>query len=186
MSYQDRLPGSRSPGQGYRECAGRYRVISLALRSLPSPFTVLDLGAAEGYFSSRIAGEFGAFVTAVEARTIKDSNYHPRVTWIQKAITPQEVLELGSFDVVLALSVLHHLPNWKKMLEALVAVTHRTLFVETPHPSERLRQAKARNELAEIDTTVRSLGATRIGEAPAVWDKTLMRGLYQWQKPTET
>lgn len=184
MSYQDMLPGSTSPGQGYRECAGRYRVIANALQEVPRPFTVLDLGAAEGYFSSRLAVEFGAFVTAVEARRIKDTNYHQRVTWITKKVTPQDIVDLGSFDVVLALSVLHHIPEWEKTLNALVSVTGRYLFVETPHPSERLKKAPARHELGKLEVTIRSLGVSRIGDAPAVWDKTLMRGMYLWQNPS--
>lgn len=183
MSYQDILPGAKSPGRGYRECEGRYRVIAASLAELPRPFTVLDLGASEGYFSCRLAAEFGAFVTAVEARNIPDINHHQRVTWIFKKVTPQEIRDLGEFDVILALSVLHHIREWRETLKALVSITRKFLFVETPHPSERLKQAAARHELKELDSTVRDLGATRVGEAPGVWDKTLSRGLYLWENP---
>lgn len=177
--YQDQWNGTDTLSKGYRECIHRYEVIATVLRSVATPFTVLDVGAAEGYFSARIASEFNAFVTAVETRPLKATHRHARLKWIQQHATPSDIRDLGSFDVVLGLSLLHHMKDWPEMLGALHAVARHSLIIETPHPDEKLKVADARHDLAKIDAAIRDLGAVRIGEAPGVWEKTLMRGIYR-------
>jgi len=57
---------------------------------------------------------------------------------IPRRLNADEVRAVGQFDVVLCLSVLHHLEDWRGMLEALHAVADKALFVETPNSRESL------------------------------------------------
>jgi hypothetical protein len=173
--YQDRWADGTVVRSGYRECGGRYELIRRAVAALPAGFRVLDVGAAEGYFALRLADEYLADVVAVEPRPSRDRGRHPRVRWVTADFTRS----LGSFDVVLGLSVLHHIRGWRETLVLLVASASRLVLLETPHPHERLKVAVARKELAAIDQAIRAAGGVKIGEAPGVWDRTLQRTLYQ-------
>lgn len=179
MVYQDRLG---EDGQvleaGYRECADRYEVVRQAVEGLRRPFTVLDLGASSGYFSIRLTEEFGARCVAVE-RTDVITEAKDRVAAIVRAnLNAEQIRKQGSFDVILALSFLHHQPKWRGVLKVLERHTRSALIVETPNPAEKLRQAPAREELGDIEQALRDLGMRRIGTSPGVWDPTLERGIW--------
>lgn len=179
MTYQDRWDGTETVTTGYRECADRYRIIAEVLTAVSKPFTVLDVGAAEGYFAARIADEFGVQVTAIEPRVTLKRHRSQRIRWINQTVRPQDLDAMDTFDVVLALSLLHHIADWRTMLPALQRTARHSLIVETPHPQEALKIAVARHELGLIDTAVRELGGVRIGTSSGVWDRTLQRGIYR-------
>lgn len=143
MGYQDTWMRGRRRAAGTRDCAGRYDAIARQLAGR-SGFTVLDLGAHAGYFSLRLAEQFDARVTAVDdwpglSRAVAGE---PRVTAVPRRLTPGQVRGLGPFDVVLALSVLHHIPDWPGMLDALREAAG-VLMIETPDPAEVLPKAVA-------------------------------------------
>lgn len=179
MSYQDTIdPTGAVVSAGYRECEARYEVVRQAVEGLRRPFTVLDLGAAEGYFSVRLAQEFGARVVAIDSRPVVKA-IEGRVAAVRvQEMTPEDVRLLGTFDVVLALSILHHVPDWKGMLERLDRNFRSRLIVETPNPREKLRVAHNRDELPSILGGVLRRGFKQEGEAPAVWDSSLRRGIF--------
>jgi len=61
-----------------------------------------------------------------------------RVVYLQKRITASELEDLGAcehFDVVLALNVLHHFPDWRRAIGALFKLGDHVI-VETPPPDD--------------------------------------------------
>jgi riboflavin kinase len=169
--------------EGYRSCADRYSVVRDVAATLRKPFTVLDIGAASGYFSIRLTQEFGARCVAVDRDASVLGATGRVAAVVNRDVSAEDVRRLGTFDMVLGLSVLHHIPTWRAMLDMMVRVARSALIVETPHPAERLRSAKARHALADIDSTLRSSGMERMGEATAVWQRALPRGLYVQRWP---
>lgn len=169
MSYQDHWVKGRLVKRGRRSCEQRYVAIKAALNDLPRPFYVLDLGAHSGYFSFRLAEEMGAFVTAVDSCTelsrLAGLNNNRRVIVIPRNIDLAELRQMGKFDAILALSVLHHLPDWQAWLNALIDMTPR-LVLETPHPAEVLPTAANRAQLTEIHTAVADMDPKRIAVVP--------------------
>jgi 2-polyprenyl-3-methyl-5-hydroxy-6-metoxy-1,4-benzoquinol methylase len=115
--YQDRWCRGVVTQRGERPCGDRFAVIADYLNPAP-PFTVLDLGANLGYFSMRLADRFhdyGITVTAVEwhhfdllDEAVRE-NGDDRVTPVKERIDRQFLNALPAYDVILALSVLHHL-----------------------------------------------------------------------------
>ena len=126
-------------------------------------FTVLELGALDGYFSTQLAEQFGAHATAVDdSRHLTDT---PGVTAIHSRLTATEIRKLGQFDVTLCLSVLHHLTAWKSTLNALLD-SAPIVFIETAHPNETLPKAAAHKHSAAITAAVEKAGGVDIAHTP--------------------
>lgn len=183
MSYQDTLDHTGAVvARGYRECEQRYEVIRGLCEGLRRPFTVLDLGAAEGYFSMRLAQEFGARCTAVESRPVIEHAAPLLASVVQQDVDAEDVRRLGTYDVVLGLSFLHHVPDWRGMLQQMDRSARSLLVVETPNPAEQLKSAHHRNQLGAIQDQVRKVCPTVGGHAPSVWDESLPRPLHYKQR----
>src|SRR5437868_8612780 len=58
LIYQDIVFGDKIYSIGSDLCEPRYKIFKKVLDSCKRPFTVLDLGAAQGYFSFRIAQDY--------------------------------------------------------------------------------------------------------------------------------
>ncbi|CAN7178000.1 methyltransferase domain-containing protein [Pseudoxanthomonas sp. LjRoot143] len=123
-----RLPEVYQPVYGYPELSGQasratqdrledirqvYRALS---NQLGRPLRVLDLGCAQGYLSFSLA-ELGASVVGVEmltenaelCRKLASLNPHLDVNFVEGRIEDYVAsLEGGRFDIVLLLSVIHH------------------------------------------------------------------------------
>jgi len=185
MAYQDEVRQDGSiASAGYRDCEQRYENIRRELEALRRPFTVLDLGASQGYFSIRLTQDFGARCVAVDR--LKDIHKATgKVAAVaQKDLTCDDIFRLGTFDVVLGLSFLHHQKDWRNKLTMMSRIARSALIIETPNPNEKLRQAVARRDLSLIEMAVKAVpGMTRIGKAPAVWDSGLDRGLFMSRRP---
>ena len=184
MAYQDEVRDDGTVAStGYRDCGQRYEIIRKELESLRRPFTVLDLGASQGYFSIRLTQDFGARVVAVDR--LKDIHKATgKVAAIrQKDLTVDDIFRLGTFDVVLGLSFLHHQKDWCNKLAMMAKITRSALIIETPNSNEKLRQAVARHDLGLIQMAVKAVpGMRHIGAAPAVWNSTLQRGLFMMRR----
>jgi O-antigen chain-terminating methyltransferase len=100
---------------GERGCSDRWTVVSKVVSNCSN--TVLDLGCAEGYFVQRIAREYGCFALGVDAdvrrltiaQEVNVLNRNERSGFMYAHITPEFVAKLPRFDVVIFLSVLHHI-----------------------------------------------------------------------------
>lgn len=164
MSYQPTWRDGSVLAAGERDCADRYEPIRDLLATIDGPFTVLDLGANSGYFSARIADDFpAADVTAVDPRPELQQAASDRVTVVRQRMDATALRALPRHDVVLALSVLHHLPDWRQALGWLRAC-RRWLVAEVPHPGERwMRSAAARHELGPLHDAVAKPDSRKLG-----------------------
>lgn len=112
--------------------------------------TVFDFGAHNGHFAVRLAQDLGCAVTAVD-----DRHHAPgHVTWVQRRVPVEGIRYLGRYDVVLALSVIHHFAAYEAAFAELRALARRVLIVEVPHPDERLDVVPTRHELEAVHGSV--------------------------------
>lgn len=168
MTYQPLIRGGVHLQAGERDCADRYTAIRTALTAEGATGdTVLDLGAAQGYFAQRLATEVDCRVTAVDDCPDLPAAASERITVIPERLDPAGLRLLPRHDWVLALSVLHHFAAWRRALDAVLAC-RRGAIVEIPHPGERwMRRAAARRELGTLHTAVIAIpGARHLGDFP--------------------
>lgn len=100
---------------GERDCSDRWSVIENVVSTCPG--SVLDLGCAEGYFVQRVAREHGSFVLGVDAdvrrlaiaQGLNVLNKNERAGFMYAHVTPDFLSKLPAFEVVIFLSVLHHI-----------------------------------------------------------------------------
>ena len=139
-NYQDRIVKGGVIQKGDRECEKRYEIIKKFLQQYKRPITILDLGAAQGYFSFKIAEDFDAtcvMVESYEADTLKklcEENDNDNTILLNKHINPTTLEELSKcehFDVVLALNVVHHIGDVERTMNALTKMCDH-LIIETP------------------------------------------------------
>lgn len=138
LEYQDVWQDGRAVKRGQRDCEGRWELLRPILAARKRGFTLCDLGANRGYFSQRAHEEFAARATMIESEEILPSLASCRA--IHQKITAAELAELGReqrFDVVLALSVLHHFPAGEAaaVVKAVMALGAKVI-VEYPLPIE--------------------------------------------------
>ncbi len=146
--YQDEWIRGKVVARGERECEHRYSVIKSFLQEYRRPFTLLDVGANIGYFSFRIAEDFpDAIVVAVEGHPrflpklleVAKKNDRDNVIIIGKKLAVEDIsrlAELEHFDVVIGMSVIHHI--YHDPIEALEAFSKLgdNLILELPNESK--------------------------------------------------
>lgn len=107
--------------KGNRECAARYAVIRKFCAQFNRPFTVCDIGANMCYFGLRLTEDFPqCSVVAFEFDHFELRAAHLEKAGANRILLLNRKLRLADldilsahhhFDVVLALSVLHHVPG---------------------------------------------------------------------------
>lgn len=181
--YQDEWVQGQAVSQGYRECAKRYEAVRTELAALTPGFTVFDFGARRGYFSLRLAEDLGARCTMMDyageymKRAIQRNPDAPLEMIVRRVESAADLEDLGSFDVVLALSVLHHIPHeWPGVLDQLQAMAREVLIVEAPAPGERV-QVRSGDDFSGLPAAVEARGRL-MGHGPPVFSGTEPRGIY--------
>ena len=157
--YQDIYSRGAVSEVGYRDCSNRYNAIrDFVFAKYKRTFTILDVGANCGYFSIRAATEYDATAIMIQKgygdeTSIGDGKEHSdtivklckenpdlKLSLLDIRISSRQLKELSqseNFDVVLALSVLHHFgDSWKEAAEAMLSLGH-LIVVETPHPDDK-------------------------------------------------
>ncbi|MFH1254544.1 MAG: class I SAM-dependent methyltransferase [bacterium] len=145
--YQDILINGVMIKEGVKDCEIRYPNIKKILDNYKRPFTVLDIGASEGYFSIRIASEYDCTCVMIEGdnslllpEICRLNKPLSNLIVLEKFITPQDLKELGEcehFDVVLAFNVIHQMKNaWKETIDNLLALGDN-IVIENPPPDCR-------------------------------------------------
>lgn len=143
--YQDIFVNGSIIKEGVKDCAIRFPIIKNILDQYKRPFTVLDIGASEGYFSLRIATHYpeSTCVMIEGDKSLRlpqicslNSNLN-NVVVLEKFITPQDLKELADcehFDLVLAFNVIHQMKGaWKQSIDYLLSLGDNIL-IETPPP----------------------------------------------------
>lgn len=135
MNYQPIFIKGEEHGDFQRACAPRYEAIKDYLdKNYQRPFSVFDLGANYGYFGLRLAFERDAVSVLVDTKpldSVLERNAPSRTMWLNRHLGAEELQGLArseSFDVVLALNVVHHIPDWKSAVEALLQLGETVIF----------------------------------------------------------
>jgi len=140
--YQDILVDGVTIKNGVKDCEIRYPYIKSILDNYKRPVTMLDIGASEGYFSLRVAGEYDSTCVMIEGdktlllpQICKLNKSLNNVVVLEKFITPNDLKELGEcehFDLVIAFNVIHQMKDaWKETIDYLMTLGDHIL-IETP------------------------------------------------------
>ena len=139
MKYQDVWINGQVTEAGKRECANRYEIIKQFCITLKQPFTVCDIGANMAYFGLRLIDDFDCYVIAFEFHQFEERakiislNKTAKLIYMNRKIslTDLDILrQFCHFNLILALSVLHHVPgSVKEWIEKLKSFTDN-LIVE--------------------------------------------------------
>ena len=171
-------PASTSIAHGRpmkHDCESRYNIIKSVLARYQRPFTMLDIGASQGYYSFRTAYEFSDSVCVMIEG---NNNAYPlvgtqleqlchlntaldNVILLKKSLILSDLKKLSEcehFDLVLLLNILHWFPaEWRQMADAVLDMGDN-IIIETP-PQEKV--FSQRNY--EIEQYILSKGAEVIG-----------------------
>ncbi|MCU1348147.1 MAG: hypothetical protein JWO56_1177 [Acidobacteria bacterium] len=97
----------------------------------------LDLGTRDGFFAFELERR-GAEVVAVDYMAMADSGFAvaaellgSRVTYLQRNLYELTAAELGTFDLVLFLGLLYHLPDPLGALRVVRNLTRQRMVLET-------------------------------------------------------
>lgn len=171
MAYQDAWIRGATVSRGERSCSDRYSVIRSVIAPYTRPVTVWDLGANQGYFGCRLADEFGAVSIMVESRPlladICRENALPTTIAMTHRLTLEDLQQLARCvhaDVILALNVLHHMPD---PVEAYRCVTSmgRDIVIETPGRADVHSVKYAASQ--ELLDAIEADGPTQLAEFPS-------------------
>jgi tRNA (mo5U34)-methyltransferase len=126
-------PGIVTPGTNEAQTV-------LALLGLPADcrgMRALDLGTRDGFFAFELARR-GAEVVAVDYMAATESGFAvagellgSRVTYLQRNLYELTAAELGTFDIVLFLGMLYHLPDPLGALRVVRNLTRQRMYLET-------------------------------------------------------
>ena len=141
-TYNDIRIKGKTLSSGYRNSERRYEEIFKFCKKFNRPISVLDLGAAEGYFTFRLAEDFSGVFVAVESNPerkllelcIKNNNH--KVLLLDKQMNLKNlknIKEVQHFDIVLALNIIHHFDEpFQNVLDTLVSMSS-FCFLEHPN-----------------------------------------------------
>ena len=143
--YNDIRVQGKTISLGYRNSEKRYDEIYKFCKKFNRPISVLDLGAAEGYFTFRLSEDFTVVFIAVENDPkrklldlcIKNNNHNVMLLNKKMNLDDLKLLkEVQHFDIVLALNIIHHFDEpFQSVLDTLVSMSSYC-FLEHPNSFE--------------------------------------------------
>lgn len=192
--YQDIIINNQVVSHGVRESAVRYEAIKQFLAHYKRDFSVLDIGAAQGYFSFRIAYEFPqSHVTMIEGdykngtgpttahallELCKKNSSLTHLIYLQKHLEVNDLVRLAQvehFDVVIALNVIHHFgKNWQAAADALFNLGDY-IIVEVPPSTDKVFAHNA--HIKQMEEYLIQKGGTIIAQTPRHTDPTALSQL---------
>ena len=144
-TYNDVRIKGKTVSLGYRNSENRYKEIFEFCKKFNRPISVLDLGAAEGYFTFRLSEDFSGVFVAVESnpkRKLLEScvkNNNQNILLLDKQMNLKHLKnlkEVQHFDIILALNIIHHFDEpFQEVLETLVSMCS-FCFMEHPNSLE--------------------------------------------------
>lgn len=184
-SYQDQVVNNQVIVSGrVKNLQERYEVINSIVSQYKRPITLLDIGAAQGYYDFRLGYnrkndvyvmiEEDPYLSHLAALNTDLNN----VICLQKRVSIEDLVHLGEcehFDVVLALSVIHWSEErWKEMTDAILALGDR-IIIETPPAGDKAIGAKY---LGDIEKYLESKGAKILLKLPRHTGTGLLANMY--------
>lgn len=169
MTYQDIWVRGKPVAFGGRECELRFWAIYKALKKNKKPIKVLDIGANMGYFSIRLAEKIpGTYVmfegdekTAEALLKICKLNSNPSLILMKRRLCLADLKKLQEkekFDVVLALSIIHHFEEpYNQVLETLMTLGNQLVFEPPVFEEETLNQDRIRREPLDLSALKKKL-----------------------------
>ena len=118
-----------------RSCEERYEPIKELASKYNRQFSVLDIGANYGWFGQQLVRDFDCVYVGIDNKTIDP---HPRIWHIPGHFSGANYAQLAQcehFDIVLALAVLHHIPDYKVAADAFISLGSWAFF-EIPGPED--------------------------------------------------
>ena len=204
--YQDIIINGKLLSQGIRQCLPTYNLIEGVIKNYKRPITVIDLGAAHGYFSIKIASKFDATCVMVE-----DGKHYPKhaaellticrnnaqasnnLIFLNQTLTQKKINQLSEcehFDVVLALNFIHHsgyvkngkyTHDWKGIADSILKLGE-TIIIETPPPNETACSKNETKKRMDIEKYLYSHGAILLGIVPRHTSKYNSAKVFMIQK----
>ena len=173
-SYQDIYVNGNILLRGYGpDCNSRYQAIKKVLDLYRRPIVLLDIGAAEGYFSLRIAHEYDARAVMIGhpeyrgdflQRLCLANTEVPAVFLLSRQFSAHDLTVLAErehFDVVLALNIIHNLgDDWQEAFDAILQLGDNVI-IETP-PNEDTG-AFGQTILASINARIDQMPSALLG-----------------------
>jgi hypothetical protein len=148
VNYQDIWFKGKAIQRGGRECEFRYHAIKKFLNKFKRPISVLDIGANMGYFSWRLMENFAGsfvmiegeeYVAKILLRLCKLNN-NPQAILLKGRLCLADLISLSEvehFDVVMALSIIHHFDEpYQEVLQVLTRLGSYLIF-EPPSLDEQ-------------------------------------------------
>lgn len=188
--YQDIVINNKvvKKATGKHNCQVRYEVLKKLLDRYERPFTMLDIGASQGYYSFRTAYEYDSVCVMIEGNNshypmvgtqllelCKANNQVDNIIFLNKSIIPEDLKMLSAcedFDVVLAMNVIHWFGDrWQEVADAILAMGDN-IVIETP-PEEKCVSAERNLLRKKIEDYLLSKNAVILGSAPRHTSDTL-------------
>lgn len=195
-TYQDIFVNGQILAQGVKDCESRYQAIKQILDLYKRPFTSVDIGASEGYFSFRTASDYNAICIMIEGGYSNNSCYQPinkllelchknshlnNIILLGKFMQVDDLRLLAAcehFDIIFCFNILHHFgANAKSALEAILKLGDN-IIIETPTPNDT---ASNRTTLELIISEIKKRNGIKIGTFERHTNKNA-QGLMFWVK----
>lgn len=189
IAYQPIRIQGQTTVPGTRDAESRYQALKQSLLSrYTRPFTVLDIGAAQGYFGFRILEDFPESVVVMVDNVaglpvLCCANNTRHAIVLRRALTLADLRMLSAcehFDVVLALNVLHHSTfqmRWKEAVDTVMTMGDN-IVIETPVAGENVF---GRAMIGPLLTYLQSLNGQLLCETPS-HEREKLRPMYLWER----
>jgi len=184
----------------HKDCNTRYQIIRTILDKYTRPFTMLDLGASQGYYSFRGAWDYkdSTFVmiegnnpayphTGTQLLQLCEENTElNNIVHLNKMIIPSDIQKLSDcehFDVVLVLNIVHWFkPHWKTLLNSILELGDN-IIIETP-PQESICSPQENQLRQQIINCLLEHNSISIGSVPRHTSAQSVSQLY-WVQGTK-
>ncbi len=189
LSFSDLIFHSRNkiPTNPDSEC--RYKVIQSVLDRYKRPFTLLEIGASQGYFSFKAAPDYESVCVMIDGGTgnqlldlCKANGRLDNLIFLNKPIVVEDLRRLSeceAFDVVLAFNLIHKfwkLDRWRDLIDTLLSLGDMAI-IETPPEAPNL--SKNANAIRRnIENYLISKNGKVIGRVPSQNSPSLMSSIY--------
>ncbi len=162
----------------HRDCETRYEIIQQILDKYKRPFTMLDIGASQGYYSFKTAHDYDSVCVMIEGNNrfypmtgsqlldLCKINNLDNIIHLNKSVVPNDLIRLSEcehFDVVLALNIIHWFPDqWQNVTDAILNMGDN-IIIETP-PQESVASNKGNQIRKKIENYLISKNAKILGK----------------------